>query len=255
MAFPDDLTVVTVTHTLADAALRALPGVVVATPTGRQWKQGEGSVVQAAYTAAIVDGTWTLTLPAVDQFINLEAYRIQEDVPGKPRAYHVAPTLDHAPGPVDATDVITTAPRGGDIVFTAGPATDESMAQVAADPDSAFSTELKSTFASLDDDALVIDGDPLGPATVGAQPAGDDTPDRPPGAAGLALPAANLPAEAREALDITIDTTAGTRVFMGGVMVYGDTGWRDISQLLNPGFTAGICMVRRVNSTVRFVFK
>src|SRR5690625_1632225 len=44
------------------------------------------------------------------------------------------------------------------------------------------------------------------------------------GAAGLAVLAANLPADAREALGITVDTTVGTRVFMGGVMVYGDTG-------------------------------
>src|SRR5690625_7345620 len=106
MALPADLTMVTVTRTIADAALRPLPGVVVATPTGRQWKQGEGSILPAQYTAPIEGGTWTLVLPAVDQFTNLEAYRIQEDVPGKPRAYHVAPTLDHAPGPVDATDVI-----------------------------------------------------------------------------------------------------------------------------------------------------
>src|SRR5690625_7125060 len=183
MAFPDDLTMVTVTHTIADAALRPLPGVVVATPTGRQWKQGEGSILPAEYTAPIEGGTWTLVLPAVDQFVNLEAYRIEERPTegGKPwgRAYHIAPSLEHAPGPVDATDVITTPPRGGDIVFTAGPATDESMAQVAADPNSALSTELKSTFASLDDDALVIDGDPLGPATGGGQPAGGDMPDRP----------------------------------------------------------------------------
>src|SRR5690625_1638915 len=152
MAFPDDLTMVTVTHTIADAALRPLPGVVVATPTGRQWKQGEGSILPAEYTAPIEGGTWTLVLPAVDQFVNLEAYRIEERPTegGKPwgRPYHIAPTLDHAPGPVDATDVITTPPRGGDIVFTAGPATDESMAQVARDPNSEFAAELSNTIAT-----------------------------------------------------------------------------------------------------------
>src|SRR5690625_972581 len=86
--------------------------------------------------------------------------------------------------------------------------------------------ELSSTFAHLDGDRLSIDGAPLGPATVGAQPAGDYMPDHPTGTAGLAVLAANLPAEARNALGITVDTTVGTRVFIGGVMVYGDTGWR-----------------------------
>src|SRR5690625_5272009 len=158
MALPADLTMVTVTRTIADAALRPLPGVVVATPTGRQWKQGEGSILPAEYTAPIEGGTWTLVLPAVDQFVNLEAYKIEERPTegGKPwgRAYHIAPTLDHAPGPDGATDVITSPPRGGDIALTAGPATDSSMAQVAADPNSAFHGELTSTIETAIDERI-----------------------------------------------------------------------------------------------------
>ena len=35
-----------------------------------------------------------------------------------------------------------------------------------------------------------------------------------------------------QALGITVDTSVGTRVFVGENMVYGDTGWRDISSYL-----------------------
>src|SRR5690625_721720 len=78
--------------------------------------------------------------------------------------------------------------------------------------------ELKSTFAHLDGDRLSIDGDPLGPSTVG----------------------------------ITVDTSVGTRVFMGGVMVYGDTGWRDITSTatdaLDPSNTGTIQLKREGNT-------
>src|SRR5690625_4226536 len=84
--------------------------------------------------------------------------------------------------------------------------------------------ELKSTFAHLDGDRLSIDGDPLGPATVG----------------------------------ITVDTSVGTRVFMGDVMVYGDTGWRDITSTatdaLDPSNT-GTIQLKREGNTVSLALR
>src|SRR5690554_4271388 len=78
------------------------------------------------------------------------------------------------------------------------------------------------------------------------------------GAAGLALLAAALPADAREALGITVDTSVGTRVFIGGVMVYGDTGWRDITSTatdaLDPSNT-GTIQLKREGSTVSLALR
>lgn len=74
------------------------------------------------------------------------------------------------------------------------------------------------------------------------------------GATGLALLAAALPADAREALDITIDETVGTRVMVGGVMIYYDSGPRDVSSLLGPDFALSVSvprlMIQRVNDVV-----
>src|SRR5690625_6627108 len=67
--------------------------------------------------------------------------------------------------------------------------------------DGPFRSSLMSTFAHLDDDdRLVIDGEQVGPGQVAAMP------NHATGAAGLAVLAAALPADAREALDITVDT-------------------------------------------------
>lgn len=79
------------------------------------------------------------------------------------------------------------------------------------------------------------------------------------GTAGLAVLAASLPAEAREVLGITVDTSVGTRVFVGGVMVYGDTGWRDVSSMLAPGLALsssfGRAKIRRTGTRVEFDLK
>lgn len=57
------------------------------------------------------------------------------------------------------------------------------------------------------------------------------------------------------------DDSVGTRVFIGDVMIHGDTGWRRIDGLLSPSFTAdftdGQLLVKRTNSfvTVRMFIK
>lgn len=55
-------------------------------------------------------------------------------------------------------------------------------------------------------------------------------------------------------LPIQVDTTVGTRVFIGGQMVYGDTGWRDITSLLHEEWeiarSAGTFQIVRHNNTV-----
>ncbi|MFN3600500.1 MAG: hypothetical protein ACK4UY_03820 [Dietzia sp.] len=54
--------------------------------------------------------------------------------------------------------------------------------------------------------------------------------------------------------NLTVDTSVGTRVMLGGVMIFGDTGWRTISA--PPGWTtdtgAGRCAVRRIGNRVEF---
>lgn len=47
-----------------------------------------------------------------------------------------------------------------------------------------------------------------------------------------------------------LDTTVGTRIFAGTTMIYGDTGWRDITSNLTNGWTAEIVRIRRQNNTV-----
>ncbi|MGO3084274.1 hypothetical protein [Ancrocorticia populi] len=47
-----------------------------------------------------------------------------------------------------------------------------------------------------------------------------------------------------------IDTTVGTRVFIGSTMVYGDTGWRNVTSLLANGWTADYVHIRRVGDVV-----
>lgn len=56
-----------------------------------------------------------------------------------------------------------------------------------------------------------------------------------------------------------IDTTAGTRVFAGDVMIHGETGWRDLTPYLTAGVTkslnAGEARFRRVGGMVEFAMK
>lgn len=49
---------------------------------------------------------------------------------------------------------------------------------------------------------------------------------------------------------ITVDTTVGTRVFLAGHMVYGDTGRRHITERLTPAPLSGYVYLRRENAMV-----
>lgn len=53
-------------------------------------------------------------------------------------------------------------------------------------------------------------------------------------------------------MDPHVDTTVGTRVFVGDVMIYGDTGWRNIGATRMNGWeaSAGSVYVRRLGDTV-----
>lgn len=56
-----------------------------------------------------------------------------------------------------------------------------------------------------------------------------------------------------------IDTTAGTRVFAGDVMIHGETGWRDLTPYLAAGITPSSSIpdarFRRVDGMVEFAMK
>lgn len=56
-----------------------------------------------------------------------------------------------------------------------------------------------------------------------------------------------------------LDTTAGTRIFAGDTMIFGDTGWRDVSQYLVAGLGVssnfGRARMRRVAGRVYFDIK
>ena len=52
------------------------------------------------------------------------------------------------------------------------------------------------------------------------------------------------------ALALRVDNSVGTRVFVGDVMIHGDTGWRDVTSLLRNGWTADTFLMRRVGHTV-----
>ena len=56
-----------------------------------------------------------------------------------------------------------------------------------------------------------------------------------------------------------IDSTAGTRVFAGDVMLYGETGWRDLTPYLAAGVTPSSnipdARFRRVDDMVEFAMK
>lgn len=49
-------------------------------------------------------------------------------------------------------------------------------------------------------------------------------------------------------LALRLDTTVGTRIFAGATVIYGDTGWRDVSSSLLAGFT-GKAFIRRKDNT------
>lgn len=59
---------------------------------------------------------------------------------------------------------------------------------------------------------------------------------------------------------VTVDTSVGTRVFAGDVMIYGDTGWRNAVSFLDPANfepaeTSGYARVQRVGNKVTFVYR
>lgn len=51
-------------------------------------------------------------------------------------------------------------------------------------------------------------------------------------------------------MDPHVDTTVGARVFIGDVMVYGDTGNRDVRDLLINGYTGSQARLRRFGHTI-----
>lgn len=56
-------------------------------------------------------------------------------------------------------------------------------------------------------------------------------------------------AAARTSLGVTTDTSVGTRIFVGGTRVYGDTGWRAITATPGAGTVAAV-HVRRLNDMI-----
>lgn len=55
-------------------------------------------------------------------------------------------------------------------------------------------------------------------------------------------------------LELKKDTTVGTRIMVGTTTIYGDTGWRDITALLNPQPNSGKLRIRRVADAVYVQF-
>ncbi|MDQ0679091.1 lysophospholipase L1-like esterase [Arthrobacter pascens] len=53
-----------------------------------------------------------------------------------------------------------------------------------------------------------------------------------------------------ETAKVTIDTTVGTRATAAGVLIFGDTGWRDVKASLPAGVTATNIWIRRLGSQV-----
>ena len=58
---------------------------------------------------------------------------------------------------------------------------------------------------------------------------------------------------------IRTDTAVGTRIFAGGTIIYGDTGWRNIASWLDPSVklnsNLGKAKVRRIGDIVYFDLK
>ncbi|MEE6295218.1 hypothetical protein [Georgenia wangjunii] len=103
--------------------------------------------------------------------------------------------------------------------------------------------DLTGTFATpTEDGRLAIGGQPVGPAAVGAQAAGDYvTADVVTAVGDQVLRAADAPA-ARTALGFTVDTTVGTRVFVGEQMVYGSVTRQILQADLVNGWTTGAAL-------------
>lgn len=53
---------------------------------------------------------------------------------------------------------------------------------------------------------------------------------------------------------ITVDTSVGTRIMVGDTMVFGDTGWRDVTALIAPGWTVETVQIKRETNTVKVRF-
>lgn len=60
-----------------------------------------------------------------------------------------------------------------------------------------------------------------------------------------------LDAEAVEEIPLEVDTSVGTRAFLGSTMLFGDTGWRSLPI---PEMTTGTYLMRRVGPTVHIQF-
>src|SRR5690625_963528 len=163
MAYPSDLPTVTVRHRIVgtDGTPARGGGKVTAVLTGRLWT-GQGSVVPTQYTATVQeDGTYELVLPPVDHPDIVagkgEAYLVTEPAatidtrrPGRvaTEQFHVAPVTEMVGQVVDVSDVLVNKPKpGGGVerVTITGPATDESLAGIIADPSSQTAASLKDT--------------------------------------------------------------------------------------------------------------
>src|SRR5690625_4048080 len=166
MAYPSDLPTVTVRHRIVgtDGTPARGGGRVTAVLTGRLWT-GQGSVVPTQYTATVQeDGTYELELPPVDHPDIVagrgEAYLVTEPAatidtrrPGRvaTEQFHVAPVTEMVGQTVDVSDVLVNKPKpGGGVerVTITGPATDESLAGIIADPSTQTAATLKDTIAA-----------------------------------------------------------------------------------------------------------
>src|SRR5690625_1657875 len=185
MAYPSDLPTVTVRHRIVgtDGTPARGGGRVTAVLTGRLWT-GQGSVVPTQYTADVQpDGTYELELPPVDHPDIVagrgEAYLVTEPAatidtrrPGRvaTEQFHVAPVTEMVGQTVDVSDVLVNKPKpGGGVerVTITGPATDESLAGIIADPSSQTAVTLK--------DTIETETDRVVPGKVAEAIADDDT--------------------------------------------------------------------------------
>lgn len=63
-----------------------------------------------------------------------------------------------------------------------------------------------------------------------------------------------LPPEEVEEVPFEIDTTVGTRVFLGDVMIHGDTGWRNVTSTLESNGANGVAGRLRIRRTAGLVW-
>lgn len=170
------------------------------------------------------------------------AWQVHEDTPGGTTRYLVVP--DTGGQPVHYGDLVEVDPATLDPVV---------------EPEAAWWAELQDLDTNLDQqvigglvvgDDLVLrrrNGDELNAGNVRG-PQGEEGPEGPEGSEGPEGPAGQS--------DIVVDTSVGTRVFANGVMVYGNTGWRDVAASLTQNFevppppASGWFRIRRENSQV-----